>query len=161
MSPKTLSVRGEPYTVREAAVDEIAPLRHRVLRQGLPFAEGYFKGDDFHSSRHAAAFDSNNDARCCATLHLEEWEGEPAWRLRGMATDKEHQSRGLGTAVLQYLTTLVEAEPRTPDGRPIRLFFCNARTPALDFYQRQGWQIVSDEFDIPTAGPHKKMIRRV
>ena len=44
---------------------------------------------------------------------------------------------------------------------PVRLFWCNARVPALRFYQRHGWRIVSDQFDIPTAGPHRKLVKRL
>ena len=94
-------------------------------------------------------------------LHFAPHQNEPAWRLRGMATDEGYQSLGLGTAVLAYLTDLVLSDRGTPGGRVVRLFWCNARTPAANFYLRQGWQIVSDEFDIPTAGPHYVMVRRV
>ena len=48
-----------------------------------------------------------------------------------------------------------------PAALPVRLFWCNARVPALAFYQRQGWQIMSEQFDIPTAGPHRKMTKRL
>ena len=161
LSPRTLTVDNQPFTVRPATLDEIAPLRHRILRAGLPFSEAHFKGDDAPTSRHAAAFDPNNEARCCATLHFGPYQDEPAWRLRGMATDAGYQSLGLGSAVLSYLTDSVLSDPRTPDGQVVRLFWCNARTPAANFYLRQGWQIVSDIFDIPTAGPHYVMVRRV
>lgn len=72
-----------------------------------------------------------------------------------MATDATWQRHGLGQAVLQYAIQLVL------ESSPIRLFWCNARTPALDFYQRQGWIVRSDQFEIPTAGPHRKMTRRI
>jgi GNAT superfamily N-acetyltransferase len=161
LSPRTLTLDHQTFTVRQATAAEIAPLRHRILRAGLPFSEAHFKGDDAPTSRHAAAFDLQNEARCCATLHFEPYQGEPACRLRGMATDAGYQSLGLGSAVLTYLTDLVLSDPPTPDSQVVRLFWCNARTPAANFYLRQGWQIVSDVFDIPTAGPHYVMVRRV
>jgi hypothetical protein len=51
------------------------------------------------------------------------------------------------------------AEPNGKAG----LLWCNARRtiPAAGFYQKQGWTIVSDIFEIPTAGPHVKMSKRL
>jgi GNAT superfamily N-acetyltransferase len=89
-------------------------------------------------------------------MMLNAWEGEPAWQLRGMATDASLQSLGVGKAVLDYLTELALARPRR-----VRLFWCNARVPALRFYTRQGWQVMSDQFEIPTAGPHRKLMKRL
>ena len=41
------------------------------------------------------------------------------------------------------------------------LLWCNARLPAVGFYQKLGWAAVSDVFEIPTAGPHVKMTKRL
>ena len=37
----------------------------------------------------------------------------------------------------------------------------NARIAAVPFYQSMGWKIVSELFDIPTAGMHHRMIKRM
>jgi len=42
-----------------------------------------------------------------------------------------------------------------------RLLWCNARVPAVGFYESLGWRVVSERFEIPTAGPHVKMVRRL
>ncbi len=44
-------------------------------------------------------------------------------------------------------------------GRSV-LVWCNARVVAVPFYAKQGWEIVSEVFDIPTVGPHRAMLRR-
>ena len=36
------------------------------------------------------------------------------------------------------------------------ILWCNARTTAFGFYEKMGFNIVVDEFDIPNLGPHKK-----
>ena len=41
------------------------------------------------------------------------------------------------------------------------MLWANCRTPAAVFYSKAGWIKVSDEFEIPTAGPHFKMVRRL
>ena len=83
------------------------------------------------------------------------WEDSPAWQLRGMATDARYRGKGIGTAVLQLAEKTVIATGFS------RLLWCNARVPALAFYERQGWRVMSEQFDIPTAGPHRKMLKRV
>jgi GNAT superfamily N-acetyltransferase len=161
MDSRTLMVLGpggapRTLTIRRARIEEILALRHRILREGLPLEAANFAGDRDETTLHVGAFDASNVTLGCASMMLNAWEGEPAWQLRGMATDTSLQSLGVGKAVLDYLTELALARPRH-----VRLFWCNARVPALRFYTRQGWQVMSDEFDIPTAGPHRKLMKRL
>ena len=153
MLPLSLPFGAQTILIRAAKVEEIVPLRHRILRAGLPMEEARFEFDEAPATCHVAAFEGFQ-AVCSATFQLNAWENEPAFQLRGMATDVDWQRRGLGQAVLQYATDLVL------EGSPVRLFWCNARVPALEFYRRQGWVERSEEFNIPTAGPHRKMTRR-
>jgi len=60
---------------------------------------------------HAAAFDGP-EAVGCATLVLNQWNAEPAWQLRGMATDAHLRRTGIGAAVLQCAIDL--AAERSP-----------------------------------------------
>ena len=135
-----------------AKMEDIIDLRHVVLRDGLPRSEAIFKGDELPTSHHFAAF-ANGKCVGCATFHLNEWEGRPAYQLRGMATDSEFRGGGIGTALLEL------AEETLKKAGPIRQLWCNARTPALNFYKKQGWKVVSEEFFIPTAGPHFRMTK--
>jgi GNAT superfamily N-acetyltransferase len=78
-------------------------------------------------------------------------EGEPGdWRVRGMATVREARGRGAGSAVLH---ALVE---HAIDHGATRVW-CNARTAALNLYQRAGFVIASDLFEPPHIGPHYRM----
>jgi len=47
----------------------------------------------------------------------------------------------------------------TASGKP--LIWCNARTSAVEFYRKLGWEILGTEFDVPDVGPHFHMWRRV
>ena len=147
-----IMVGGNVVRIGEAKLADIIDLRHVVLRDGLPRSEAIFKGDELASSHHFAAF---ADGKCvgCATFHLNEWEGKPAYQLRGMATAPEYRSGGIGTALLEL------AEKNLREAGAIRQLWCNARTPALNFYKKQGWKVVSEEFFIPTAGPHFRMTK--
>ena len=147
-----------PVLIRRGSLDEIVNLRHAILRAGLPRCAAIFPGDDDATSRHYAAVDPvTGRVVGCATLHLNDWLGEPAWQLRGMATDPAVRGAGVGKGLLRFLEQDLRADPRAASPQ----LWCNARTPATGFYQRMGWSIASDPFDIPTAGPHVRMVKRL
>jgi N-acetylglutamate synthase-like GNAT family acetyltransferase len=139
--------------VRRVSPDQIIDLRHIVLRDGLPRSEAIFPGDDSAHARHYGAFESDLLVGC-VTLHLNEWEKLPAWQLRGMAVAADARTTGIGRAMIEMLE-------RDLDDSSIRQLWCNARVPASGFYVKLGWQIVSQQFEIPTAGPHVRMTRRL
>jgi len=145
----------DDIAIRRSTVDEIIDLRHTILRAGLPRETAIFPGDDAPTSRHYAAL-SGHQVVGCATLHLNQWLGEPAWQLRGMATASDLRAKGLGSAIL----TVIEREILN-DPQATRLLWCNARVPAAGFYTKLGWTIASDQFEVPTAGPHYKMWKRL
>lgn len=147
-------IGGLAVELRPAALDEIIDLRHDVLRHGLPREAAVFEGDSDPAARHYGAFVGGQPV-CCVTLHVSRWEGEPAWQLRGMATAADVRGRGIGRALMAFL----EAEVRAASA--VRLFWCNARVPAAGFYRSIGWATRSDVFDIPTAGPHYRMTKRL
>jgi ribosomal protein S18 acetylase RimI-like enzyme len=82
-------------------------------------------------------------------------DGEPgAWRVRGMATAPHARRRGGGRAVLDALV-------RHAVDHGARRIWCNARVPAVGFYERAGMRVISDEFELPHIGPHVVMEMRV
>jgi ribosomal protein S18 acetylase RimI-like enzyme len=139
--------------VRRVGLDEVVDLRHVVLRDGLPRCEAIFPGDESPSSRHYGAFE-NSRLVGCVTLHVSAWEHNPAWHLRGMAVAADARSLGIGRSMIEMME-------RDLDDSPIRQLWCNARVPASGFYEKLGWQIVSGQFEIPTAGPHVRMTRKL
>ena len=139
---------------RPATLDEIFALRWEILRPDRPRASAEFSGDDAPTTRHFAACDKASVVGCL-TYHANEWDGQPAWQLRGMAVASDHQKQGVGSALLVF------AEKAMRETSPIRLFWCNARSSAIRFYEQQGWQVASEEFNIPDAGPHVRMVKRL
>lgn len=144
------------------AVTDIVPLRHRILREGLPPITAHFKGDDDLHTHHAGLFLTDPDNAienklvCCASFMLAPLESVPAWQLRGMATEPAVQGRGLGTQLLQWVEGELE---QRPEYAYVGMMWCNARESALGFYEKNGWRRVSDMFVIATAGPHYKMTK--
>ena len=141
---------GADVTLRRATISEILSLRRDELRPGLSLDEARFVGDDDPGSRHFGAFlAATGENIGCASFVPAPFEGRVAHQLRGMATRADFVRRGIGAALLTFA---VDALPPTP------LLWCNARIGAVPFYRRMGWRVVSDAFDVPTVGPHVRMI---
>jgi GNAT superfamily N-acetyltransferase len=139
--------------IRIASVDEILDLRWTILRAGLPRDLAHFEGDQEPTTHHFAALQTER-AVACATFLRRPFDGMSAWQLRGMAVAPELQGTGVGTRLLDF------AEGFVLDQDHSTLLWCNARVPASRFYQRLGWTIVGDRFEIPDAGPHVKMLKQ-
>src|SRR6185312_3664826 len=110
------------FAICRVSIDVIVDLRHRMLRAGLPRAAAQFPGDDVPSTWHVGAFASleeNMPPLSCASFMLNSYKDEPAWQLRGMCTDSQCQSKGLGG---KLLTTAEAAIIKDSD---VRLFWCN------------------------------------
>ena len=127
-------------------------LRSRVLRPGRPIEECSYPEDTLPGAFHLGAFDGE-DLVGIASFSPEHIEGtQNAYRLRGMAVDPALQGRGIGAQIMQFAFAHLGS-------LGCDVLWCNARTPAVGFYRNLGFETFSDEFDIPTIGPHYKMKR--
>lgn len=140
-------------TVSRVLPHAVLDLRHRVLRQGMPAEAAVFEGDDEPTAIHLGAFERGTIVGC-VTLIQRDWKGEPAWQLRGMAVDELMRKAGVGATMLDEVDQLVAASEHSHQ------LWCNARVIAKGFYERHGWKVESELFDIPTAGPHHVMSKR-
>ena len=141
------------WLIRRVQAADVIDLRHAVLREGLPRETAIFPGDDSPDARHYGAFDGPRLIGC-VTLHPSHWQENPAWQLRGMAIVPDLRQTGVGKAMIDFL------EADLADSN-VKQLWCNARVPAAGFYQKMGWQTVSEIFEIPTAGPHVKMSKKL
>lgn len=139
--------------VRKADIAELLDLRWRVLRTGMPREAARFDGDDHPATLHFGCV-SGCRIVACVTIMQSTWLNKPAWQLRGMAVDPPHQGQGLGGSLLCHVERYIQTNPDYP-----ALLWCNARETATAFYKKHGWQIASERFDIPTAGPHFQMFK--
>jgi GNAT superfamily N-acetyltransferase len=140
--------------VRLASAAEVRPLRMRVLRAGRPASESVYPYDQLAATLHVAAVDGDQVVGC-ATVFPEPYEGQlDAWRLRGMAVDEGFQGRGIGSRVMERVTSELVA-------RGVTLLWCNARTVALPFYLRHGFTTVGEEFLAAHNIPHYVALLRL
>ena len=139
---------------RQVTAGDVVDLRHRILRAGLPRDSAVFEGDELSTTLHVGA-SIDGEMVTCLTLMLSKYEAQAAWQLRGMATDERWRNSGMGRSLVKYAIKL--ARLRQPE---VTLFWCNARVTAAGFYEKVGWRVVSPPFDVPTVGPHVKMMFR-
>jgi GNAT superfamily N-acetyltransferase len=143
-----------PVIARRATLDEIFQVRWDVLRPGCPAEAAHFPGDDDPETIHVGAFAGDRNV-CCATGTLNQWDGRPAWQLRGMGVVADYQNRGVGQRVLAELVNLIS------QSSDVRQMWCNAREEAVGFYEKQGWRLASDRFIVEGVGPHYKMVKQL
>lgn len=144
-----------PILVKLIPSSETVPIRWSILRPGFPRETAIFVGDDVSTTQHFGGFLGGRLVGV-ASIYQTPSSDRPAvlraWQLRGMATLPEVRGLGVGKA-------LVEACESAALEAGDSLLWCNARAGALDFYVKLGWMVSSDEFDIPTVGPHRRMLR--
>jgi predicted GNAT family N-acyltransferase len=138
---------GDVIRIEPVSVGVVLPLRSQVLRPGLPLAESNYAEDLDASTLHLAALDEGGEVVGCSTWFPEDWQGRPAWRLRGMATSPSVRGTGVGGALLHRG---LAAAAQVGVGE----VWANARTIALGFYRRYGFETVGEEFLTAHAIPH-------
>jgi GNAT superfamily N-acetyltransferase len=131
----------------EATAEVIRPLRHRVLREGRPLEDAVWSGDE--EARHFLLRWAGEVVAVATVMHSAFPDGDgPSLQLRGMAVAPEHRGKGLGAELLHAICREV--------GAPM---WCNARDSALPFYEKQGWSVHGEGFEIARVGPHHRMIQ--
>jgi GNAT superfamily N-acetyltransferase len=139
--------------VRVLTLEEILPLRHAVLRAGKPLETARYANDNDPGVCHFGAF-RDGELLAVGSLYIVEMPDRPgiaAVQVRGVATRPEARGTGLGTA-------LMEAARDYAQKQGARILWCNARVSAAEFYRKLGFEIVSEEFQIPNIGPHYLMM---
>ncbi len=140
-------------TIRRISAEQTLAIRLAILRTGMPMEAARFPDDELEAAQHFGAFLGDQHAGV-VSIYPASAPDAPGlagtWQLRGMATVPEVRGQGGGRALL---LACVEAA-REKGGS---LLWCNARKIAVEFYRRHGFTVTSEEFDIPTAGPHFRM----
>ena len=152
--------------VRPVTAAEVRPLRSTVLRPGTPPETLVYPGDDARLALHvgggerpsldgiATVYPEPPPEAHRGAIPEDAYETGASFRLRGMATSERERGTGLGRELLAACFEHV----RQSGGR---VLWCNARSPAVGFYERMGMETVGEEFDMPGIGPHFVMWREV
>jgi GNAT superfamily N-acetyltransferase len=132
----------------------IVKLRYEVLRKplGLSLEQSQFAGDELSTTVHIVGHVENRMAACLTILLSEvNLTKEPQiGQLRGMAVADGYRGLGLGARLL-------EAAHEWARQKGVSLW-CNARSQAVGFYSKHGWEVSGPEFEVVSVGPHFPMV---
>ncbi|MGV6814058.1 MAG: GNAT family N-acetyltransferase [Phycisphaerales bacterium] len=142
----------ETVKIRSITAAQTRPIRQRVLRPHQAASELVYPGDDAHDSFHLGAY-RDNELLAILSMYFMPKQGETshAWRIRGMASIPEARGIGLGRM-------LVEMARDQAWGIKLAPIWCNARQSAFGFYEKLGFVIEGEVFEIEGIGPHAVMV---
>ena len=124
-------------------------LRDEVLRAplGLPLSEDDLNGEA--DQLHFGLFDADELAACVTAIAL---TADHA-KIRQTAVAAAYQRQGLGRRIMAQLEAALAA-------RGFVSLSLHARSTAVGFYKKLGYETVGDEF-IEVSIPHRKMAKRL
>ncbi len=131
-------------------------IRNQILRPGKPVEACHYDNDENEQTFHLGAF-LDSKLVSVASFYFEKnekLEEEYQYRLRGMATLKEHQGKGLSSALLKTAFPIIKQNF-------CQLLWCNARVGAQGFYQKVGFEKIGGEYNIKDIGPHVLMYKNI
>ncbi len=155
-------------------MEETYPIRHQVLRPHQSVDDCRYPGDRDASTRHLGAFQRTMIAAAdqphqqtqldiqeskdygtesligiCSIYQQQhpELSSIDSCQLRAMATLPA--ARGLGVGLMLLTAAEQHAQSLKHQG-----LWANARETALGFYQRAGYDVVSEKFSLPDIGAH-------
>lgn len=146
-------LRRMPIEIQRVRAEATAALRQQVLRPHQT-VEDVARGSDGETD--AVYFAAVDQGVVIGTASVRPeaapWapDHRPSWRLRGMATAEGWRGNGVGRAILD---TVVDHVRREGGG----LLWCNARIPAVPFYERAGLVTRGEAWVDPMIGPHVAM----
>ncbi len=143
------------HKVEIITASDCIELRSRVLRPGQPIELCKYPEDSLATTIHLGIF-KDSQLICTGTLLETKCslfpETTESYQLRGMATDHDFQGQGLGRELLEKAEEILI-------GKNCSMLWFNARESAFGFYQKCGFDLKGDFFDIPLVGPHKIMFK--
>ena len=142
-------------SIKTTEASAILKVRLDILRKGMTLNDCHFSGDNDPESIHFAALDHDKIIGCCTlTANPQSVIKDSYYQLRGMAVLEDYQGGGIGRKLLYAAESkLIEL------GKTVLWF--NARTSAVGFYQKYGYQVLGNEFKIKGVGPHYKMFKEI
>lgn len=139
------------YTIKELTVDQTRPLRHSVLRPGLPVESVTYTEDNQEGSLHLGLY-IDELLVTVASFYKQSnilFQGTLQYQLRGMATDPAYRNKNAGNMLLSY--AICRLKEINAD-----LLWCNGRLVAQSFYEKLEFKTIGDMF-LSVEIPHKVM----
>jgi len=141
--------------VRFISSRDTLDLRSKILRNGLPLEDCIFPTDEIEGAFHLGCF-VDGKLVSVASFFPNHYKDRKTlgYQLRGMATAKEFAGKGYGSHLVDFAVIQLNATKAS-------YLWCNARTSAIEFYKKKGFELSSEEFEIEGVGPHFEMIKNL
>ena len=142
--------------IKEISAKETFIVRHPVLRKGKPIETCAFEGDDLKTTHHFGLFNDLNLIGIISlflktnTIFAENLQAQ----IRGMGILESHQKKGFGEALVKHCEKYCISNQ-------FDLIWFNARTAAVGFYKKMGYEIKGKSFEIPEVGEHYLMYKKL
>src|ERR1700756_2081007 len=123
---------------------DLLHIRNEVLREGrLTLDECRFPTDLIAGAFHLGYF-VGEELVCITSLFPQVYGSFTGlgYQLRGMATLEFHRGKGYGNKLVNFAVVYLRK-------LGANYVWCNARKKAVKFYHDCGFEIVSDEFEVP------------
>src|SRR5258708_35442502 len=130
--------------IRFIPVEDTLVMRNDILREGkLTLDECRFTTDKIEGAFHLGYFEGKR------LLSIVSFHPQPygdysglGYQLRGMATLDEYRGKGIGNQLVNFAIVYLR-------GLNVNYLWCNARVKAVRFYLNIGFEVISDQFEIP------------
>ena len=119
-----------------AECDKVVALRYKILREPLRlnFTAEQLAAED--KDLHLACFDGDKVVGCIIVIL---YEGGKL-KMRQVAVDEPYQRSGIGRKMTEFLEQWMLENN-------YHYVYCHARDVAKEFYLKQGYKVVGDEFE--------------
>ena len=141
--------------LKEITITEAFSVRHPVLRAGKPLESCHFEGDDLATTKHFGYFDNKHLIGIISVFKKDNaFFAQNQFQIRGMAVLTAYQKKGIGVALVSLAEHYIQSKKGS-------LIWLNARIIAVGFYEKSGYQIIGNSFEIPEIGTHYVMFKNI
>ena len=140
-------------TVKRIKAEECRPLRHKVLWPHIELIEECnIDIDNRGDAIHIGAFLEDELISICSLFEMrtKKLDFKKQYRLRAMATNPNFRGVNAGKAVVEKAIELTRE-------KNYQVLWCDARKVALGFYEKCGFGVTGDFYEVRNIGPHKLM----
>lgn len=144
----------KPVKIKQLSFEETYPIRQIVLRPNRPLETCFFEGDELETTLHFGGFVNQELVGIISLFknNHSSFQQENQYQIRGMAVLENFRKYGLGKKIVEYSEDYLKQ-------KNISLIWFNARESAVGFYQKSGYEIIGDSFNIPDVGIHYVMYK--
>ncbi|MES2544976.1 MAG: GNAT family N-acetyltransferase [Bacteroidota bacterium] len=142
--------------IQKITAIETFPVRHPILRSGKPIATCHFDGDDLTTTTHFGLFIEENLIGVISIFEMKNplFTADKQFQIRGMAVLEELQKKGFGADLVAHAEHFITSQKGN-------LIWFNARINAVGFYEKLGYTIIGNAFEIEGVGTHYVLYKEV